>query len=99
MEEEAQSNRMCYGSIKMDGVGKRGMMDEWGWRKIAQSNRMCYGSIKMDGVGKRGMMDEGVWRKKHNLTECATGMIAESAEEADMLLNLLCKKTLHTPDI
>ena len=42
------------------------------------------------------MRDECVWRKKHNLTECATGMIVESAEEVDMLLNLL-GKTLRTP--
>ncbi len=33
MEEKAQSNRMCYGSIKLDGVGKRVMMDEGVWKK------------------------------------------------------------------
>ncbi len=68
----AQSNRMCYRYIKMDGVGGRVMMDEGGGRKIAQSNRMCYRYIKMDGVGGRVMRDERGWRKKHNLTECAT---------------------------
>ena len=28
LEEEAQSNRMCYRYIKMDGVEGRGMTDE-----------------------------------------------------------------------
>ena len=41
-------------------------------------------------------MDELGWRKKHNLTECATSMLAESAEEVDMLLNLLYKNFTHT---
>ncbi len=45
-KKEAQSNRMCYGSIKMDGVGRRGMRDEWDGRKVGRKEE---GRIEEDG--------------------------------------------------
>ncbi len=61
--EEAQSNRMCYGSIKRVDVGGRVMRDEGVWRKIAQSRMNVLQQYQMGGVGKRVMRDEGVWWK------------------------------------
>ncbi len=59
LEEEAQSNRMCYNRNKMDGVGRRGWVEGWKTGRVEE------------GMGGRleGCMGG---RKKHNLTECAT---------------------------
>ena len=72
LEEEAQSNRMCYSSIKMDGVGKRGMggrteggkrLEEEAQSRMNVLQQYQYGWCReKDGraeVGKDGMVE--VW--------------------------------------
>ena len=54
----AQSNRMCYRYIKMDGVGGRIMMDERGWRKIAQSRMNV---LRQYQDGWCGFRTAGAW--------------------------------------